>query len=534
MPGFLDLAADKIESEATLGRPWRSQARPKQLPPDDPRHPLADERGYSCGCGGDPGWLYWLVMSGRGFGKTLAGGQWVIEQAVGYPGSRWAVVAPTFGDCRKTCFEGSTGILRQLQPGELGQWRRNELRLDLSNGSVILGFSADQPERLRGENLFGAWCDELCSWRYMEAWYEGLIPATRDKRSQARIVITTTPRPTRLILDLVKRTDGSVHLTRASTWENADNLSPAALTELKRRYEGTRLGRQELEGDLLEDMPGALWRREDIDAARVQPGDVPGDLEQVVVAIDPAVTAGEDSDETGIIVMGRHGDHGYVLADRSMRGTPDECMKAAVRAFREFRADRVVGEVNNGGDYIGTVLRHVDPTVPYRTVRATRGKAVRAEPASVLAEQRRLHHVGDLGDLEDQLCLFVPGIGVASGHDDRLDALVWAVEALGLSGGSYLSAYSVVRCAECDTAYPEACAACPSCHPGQAPPAKRETAGAPAPAEPMTGWGQAYGAMRCPDGHTYIGRLHPGGCPKCAGGGTVQRRPVLPFAGMRR
>src|SRR6185437_11340321 len=199
--------------------------------------------------------------------------------------------------------------------------------------------------------------------------------------------------------DLVSRKDGTVHITRGSTWENSANLSPAAIAELKRRYGGTRLGRQELDGELLEDAPGALWRRADIDAARIRHDEVP-DLIRVVVGVDPAVTSGEDSDETGIVVAGESdGGHGYVLADYSMRGTPDEVMKKAAWAYHFHQADRVVAEANNGGDYLGTVLQHVDPNVPYGVVRASRGKAIRAEPVSALAEQMRLHHVGCFPEL---------------------------------------------------------------------------------------------------------------------------------------
>jgi len=347
------------------------------------------------------------------------GANWLIEQALKEPGGIWAVIAPTFRDVRATCFEGPSGIRKQLQPGEEVQWRRNELRLDLVNGSIIYGFSADQPERLRGTNLSGCWSDELSSWRYPETWYEGLIPALRIGK-KPRVVITTTPRPTRLIKDLTSRRDGTVHITQAATWENAKNLSETALSEMRARYEGTRLGRQELEGQLLEDLEGALWNRADIDAARIREDQVP-DLVRIVVAIDPAVTNNDDSDETGIVVAGDDGNgHGYILADLSMMGTPEKCMKTAVAAYHRYAADCVVAEVNNGGDYLGAVLRAADPNVPYHTVRASRGKAIRAEPVSALAEQHRLHHVGLFPELEDQMCSLTPGI--SNGPDDRVDA----------------------------------------------------------------------------------------------------------------
>src|SRR6185437_7908351 len=177
----------------------------KQLPPDDPRHYLPDANGNKCGCEGvDEDFNVHMMLAGRGLGKTMSGANWCIDQALKQPGSVGAAVGPTFGDTRKTCFEGPTGILKQLQPGEFGQWRRNELRLDLANGSIILGFSADQPERLRGANLSYAWCEELSSWRYPETWYEGLIPALRIGH-HPRVMVTTTPRPTALIRDLISR-----------------------------------------------------------------------------------------------------------------------------------------------------------------------------------------------------------------------------------------------------------------------------------------------------------------------------------------
>jgi predicted phage terminase large subunit-like protein len=432
-------------------RPWRKLARPKQLPPDDPCHHLPDGNGYSCGCETvDDAYHVFLILSGRGFGKSWIGSNWVIEQALATPDSEWAVIAPTFRDVKKTCFEGSTGLLAALQPGELRDYNKSGLELTIASGARIFGYSADQPERLRGSNLYGAWCDELGSWRYPAAWYEALMPALRIGQ-HPRVVVTTTPRPTALIRDLVSRNDGSVHITRGSTWENAANLSQAALTELRRRYEGTRLGAQELEGRLLDDIEGALWSSADIEHTRVTPATVP-DLVRVVVAIDPAVTSGEDSDETGIIVAGEGRDsHGYVLADLTMRGTPDACMRTAVQAYREHEADCVVAEVNNGGDFVASLLRTVDPMVPYRAVRATRGKRTRAEPVSALYEQHRIHHVGVFADLEDQMVSWTPDSGESP---DRVDALVWAfTELKGIAAGSWLSAYGTVRCESCEQAF---------------------------------------------------------------------------------
>jgi phage terminase large subunit-like protein len=436
--------------------------RPKQLPPDHPQHHLPDAKGFACGCsGGDDAYNIWLLLSGRGFGKSLVGSTWLVRQALTHPGSEWAVFAPTFRDVRKTCIEGSTGILAAIGEGQLGNYRRNELQITLANGSVIYGYSADQPDRARGANLWGAWCDELCAWRYETTWHEGLVPALR-KGEKPRIVVTTTPRPTKLIKDLLGRNDGSVHVTRGSTWENAANLSATALLELKRRYEGTRLGRQELEGEVLEDIEGALWQRSLIDADRVKPSDVP-DLSRIVVAIDPAVTSTEDSDESGIVVVGYSGDHGYVLGDYSLQGTPNEVINKAIHAYHAHSADVIVAEVNNGGDWIGSLLRTVNTNIPYDTVRASRGKAIRAEPVSSLYEQHRMHHVGSFPELEDQMCGFVPG--VKDDSPDRMDALVWATTALtGIVAGDWNDAYGTVKCFTCGHTYVlKAHEKCPKC-----------------------------------------------------------------------
>jgi phage terminase large subunit-like protein len=428
---LLARAADRLAAdlEHTV-RPWRLKARPKQLPPD-----------------GD--WTTWLIVAGRGFGKNWTGSNWLAEQAAAHPKTEWAVIGPTFRDTRVTCIEGPTGLLAALGYGtpesevNPGDYNRNELRIVLKNGARVYGYSADQPDRLRGANLAGAHCDELGSWRYPQTWYEGLMPALRIGE-HPRVVVTTTPRSMSLLKDLLNRHDGSVHVTRGSTWENASNLSQTALDELRRRYAGTRLGRQELEGELIEDTNGALWQRAWLEASRVRPENVP-DLARVVVALDPAVTSSATSDEFGIIVAGegRNG-HGYVLGDYSMRGTPDECMRKAVTVYRQHQADRVIGEANNGGDFLEALLRTVDGAIAYRKVNASRGKAIRAEPVSAFYEQGRIHHVGIFAALEDELCTWTPADPKSP---NRLDALVWAFSELrGLSMSGFAAAYGVVTC----------------------------------------------------------------------------------------
>lgn len=308
-------------------------------------------------------------------------------------------------------------------------YNRSNGQITLTNGSKLHMISADEPDRARGLNLSGAWLDEFAAWRYEETWTAGLAPALRV--GNPKVVITTTPRPTKLIKEFTSRTDGSVVVTRGSTFDNAANLSPAALQELRVRYEGTRLGRQELFGEILLDNPDSLWSWESIDSTRVK--EAP-ELVRIVVAIDPAVTSGEDSDETGIVVVGKGADgRGYVLADRSCRDTPLGWAKRAVSAFEEFRADRIVAEKNQGGDLVEQTIRAVSPTIPYKGVIAKQGKRLRAEPVAALYEQGRISHVGTLGKLEDQMTSWVPDSGYSP---DRLDALVHAITELGLATGA--------------------------------------------------------------------------------------------------
>jgi phage terminase large subunit-like protein len=243
-------------------------------------------------------------------------------------------------------------------------------------------------------------------------------------------VVTTTPRPIKIIVDLLNDVDCVT--TRGRTYDNAANLAAPFLKQIEERYGGTRLGRQELEGEILDDMPGALWSREIIDHAR-RP-EVP-ELERIIVAVDPAATSGEDADETGIVAVGLARDadgyaRGYVLADRSMRGSPEEWARAAVRLYHDLDADRIVAEKNQGGEMVSAVIRAVDRNVPITLVTATRGKAVRAEPISALYEQGRIHHVGRFDKLEDQMCLFTQDMDRSEGSPDRVDALVWGLTSL--------------------------------------------------------------------------------------------------------
>lgn len=390
------------EAEA-LWHDWEFWARPNQLPP-----------------AGD--WRTWLLLAGRGFGKTRCGAEWVREQMESGMCSRVALVAPTAADVRDVMVEGESGILAVCPPSSKPLYEPSKRRLTWPNGALATTYSADEPDRLRGPQHDGAWADELAAWKYPEAWDQLMFGLRLG--ADPRAVVTTTPRPVGVIRDLLK--SDTTETTRGSTYENEENLAAVFLEKVVAKYEGTRLGRQELAGELLDDIPGSLWTRQMIDEAH---NDSAPNMKRVVVAIDPAVTSGEDSDMTGIVVAGVGVDgRGYVLADRTCRLSPDGWAKRAVEAYEEFNADRIVAEVNNGGDMVEGVIRSAAPRIPYKKVHASRGKRVRAEPIAALYEQGKVGHVGELQELEDQMCSFVP-----EGYDgspDRVDSLVWAMTEL--------------------------------------------------------------------------------------------------------
>jgi phage terminase large subunit-like protein len=370
-------------------------------------------------------WRVWLLLAGRGFGKTRAGAEFVRGEIEAGRARRVALVAPTALDARNIMVEGESGLLAVAPPYDRPVYEPSKHRLTWPNGAIAETFSADEPDRLRGPQHDLAWCDELAAWRYPGAW-DMLLFGLR-LGADPRVVVTTTPRPTRLIRALLG--DPKVAVTRGRTIENRANLAPAFLEQIVKRYQGTRLGRQELDAELLDDLPGALWTHALIDAARL-PAAPPSGLARIVVAIDPAVSSGEAADETGIIVAGRdHAGRGYVLADASGRFAPVEWARVAVAAYNAHRADRVVAEINNGGEMVEATLRIVDPAVAFRAVHASRGKAARAEPIAALYEQGRVHHIGALAQLEDQMCAFASDFDrAAAGYSpDRVDALVWAL-----------------------------------------------------------------------------------------------------------
>ena len=389
----------EAEARALLHN-WRFWARPKQLPPP-----------------GD--WLIWLILSGRGWGKTLTGAHWLLEETWRVP--RVAVVAATFGDGRDTCITGETG-LKGICP---------DLDFNPSNGNMRFPsgcygklFSAERPDRLRGPNNYAFWADELGSWFYQEQTWDQLMFTTR--KGASRGVITTTPQPKPLLKRLIALP--TTHVTRGHTNENRSNLSEAFITTTIARYEGTRLGRQELGGELLEDVEGALWKREWIDTHRVVT--VPK-FKRVVVAIDPSVQGEGTGDACGIVVaaIGFDGD-GYVLEDRTLHGSPLEWANEAIAAYSVHKADALIAEANNGGALVQVNIGRIPGAPPVKLVHASRGKQTRAEPIANLDQQGRIHHVGVLLELEDEMFSWVPGEGASP---NRIDARVWALSELQIS-----------------------------------------------------------------------------------------------------
>ena len=412
------LAELPLEELRFLNWDWQIWARDDQLPPED------DE-------GAGP-WRTWLILGGRGSGKTRAGAEWVKAQAEalarsgGAASGRIALVGETLDQARSVMVEGVSGLLAIHPPRCRPRFEFSKRQITWESGVVAQIFSAEDPESLRGPQFAAAWLDEIAKWRHADETWDMLQFGLRLGKTP-RQVVTTTPRPVP-ILKRIMGEEGTV-TTRVRTSDNAANLAPAFISEMERRYGGTLLGRQELDGELIEDMSGALWRREWIEQNRLT--EAP-ELRREVVAVDPPVTATRSSDACGICVAGLGSDgRGYVIADRTLQGRePQVWAKAAIAAYREFRADRIVAEVNQGGDLVEGVLRQIDPAVPIRMVRATRGKWLRAEPVAALYAENRVVHVGKHAALEAQMFAFGADGLVAGRSPDRLDALVWAVTEL--------------------------------------------------------------------------------------------------------
>ncbi len=390
----------------TLWYGWEHYGRSEQLPPPD------DD------------WVVWLLLAGRGFGKTRTGAETIRALVEDHGGEalRIALVGPTAADVRSVMVEGESGVLAVHPPGEAPVYEPSNHRILWKNGTVATCFSADEPQRLRGPQHHFAWTDELAAWRYPEEAWDMLMLGLR-LGDRPRAMVTTTPRPIRLIRELAAA--NTTRLARGSTYDNKANLAQSFVNTIIGKYEGTRLGRQELHAELLEQADGALWTRKAIEEARI-PGEAVPALKRAVVAIDPAVTSGEHSDETGIVVAGTgHDGLVYVVQDASGRYTPNEWAARAINLFRLHQADRIVAETNNGGDMIEATLRTVMPEIAFKAVSASKGKQTRAEPVAALYEQRRVRHAGGFPALEDQMCNWEPGSGAPS--PDRVDALVWAL-----------------------------------------------------------------------------------------------------------
>ena len=383
---------------------WPLYARDSQLPPD-----------------GD--WDTWLILAGRGFGKTRAGAEWVRAQVETRQADRIALVARSLPEALSIMVHGESGIINISPHWNMPTYEPSKRKLTWPNGAHALAFSSHEPDQLRGPQFDAAWCDELASWQYPNQTWDNLAFALRLGR-RPRSVVTTTPKAIELVRSLPNRP--GVHVTRGSTYDNQDNLPPAFFNQLIDQYDGTRIGQQEIHAELIDEDEDALWKREWIEKARL--GSYPP-IARIVVAVDPALTSRPTSSETGIVVVGAdmRRDQAYVLADESGRLTPNSMALRVAHLFDKFNATQIVVEANAGGDMIATTIKNaIDRTLPIKTIQARRGKYIRAEPVAALYEQGRVHHVGRFPALEDQMCTWTPDVA-PSQSPDRADALVHAL-----------------------------------------------------------------------------------------------------------
>lgn len=399
------LLASLTPDEAALALSlWELWRRPNQCPPQWD-------------------WIVWLILAGRGFGKTRTGAETVRDwkrQGHAYVN----LIGATADDARDIMVEGESGILACCPKSERPYYKKSERALIWRDGSKSLIFTADEPERLRGKQHGKLWCDELASWRYPESWDQAQFGLRLGDKPQA--IVTTTPRPTPIIKGLVK--DPTTAVTRGSTYDNKANLAKSFLTKIVAKYEGTRLGRQELNAEILDDNPGALWKRDTIEASRTKGHPRLG---RIVIGVDPAVSSHEGSDDTGIGAAGLGDDgHVYVIDDSTVQmATPGEWGAAVVDCFERHNADRIVAEKNQGGDLVESNLRAQRPYLPISLVHAKKGKALRAEPVAALYEQGKVHHVGLLSQLEDEMCDWNPTLS-GQRSPNRIDWLVYAITEL--------------------------------------------------------------------------------------------------------
>lgn len=390
---------------------WTAKARLNQLPPP-----------------GD--WLTWLVLAGRGFGKTRCGAEWIREEVTAKRAGRIALIAETQKDLEEVMVFGDSGIWSVFPRDQKPKITKKPIRVEFHTGALAFGYNATEPDQLRGPQFDAAWGDELAKWRYARETWDQLQFGLRLGQ-HPRQIITTTPRPIPVLKEILAA--ATTVVTRGVTSDNAANLAPSFLKTITDKYAGTRLGRQELSAEILDDVPDALWTRAALDRDRRKLGEIPA-LKRVVVAIDPAAKKNEIPDDgaaTGIVVAGVGDDgRGYVLDDATCRESPNGWARMAVACFDRYEGDCIVGEINNGGDMVETTVRAVRPTVPFREVTATRGKWTRAEPIAALYEQGRISHVGTFASLEDEMVNFGPNGMVGDASPDRVDALVWALTEL--------------------------------------------------------------------------------------------------------
>ncbi len=362
-------------------------------------------------------WRIWLILAGRGWGKTRTGAEWIREIAESNPDARIALVGETLHDVRSVMVEGESGLLAIAPPWHYPTFIPSNRLLKWPNGAQAQLFSAEDPEQLRGPQFTHAWCDELAKWRYPASW-DNLLMALRLGEIP-QVCVTTTPRPVPLLKALLE--DQSVAITRGKTIENSSNLSKSFMKDMQHRYANTRLGRQELEGEMLSDVPNALWQRK---LFRYSESRLP-EFQRIVVAIDPAVGKGE----TGISVCGIDSEGlFYVLEDATQTGSPEQWAQRAAILCKQYGADRLIAEKNNGGDLVKATLKAANVPIPVTLVTASKGKTSRAEPVATLYEQGRVLHKQHFSALEDQLCSYTGASGQSS--PDRMDALVWALTAL--------------------------------------------------------------------------------------------------------
>lgn len=379
-------------------------------------------------------WLCWLIMAGRGFGKTRAGSEWVLSIADGDGQARIALVAASLAEGRAVMVEGESGLLAHAAPGRRPVFEPSLGRLRWPNGAQAQLYSAAEPESLRGPQHSHGWCDEIAKWpaageRAMRCW-DNLLLGLRLGRAP-KVLATTTPRPVPLLLRLLAGAEaGTTAVTSGATRENAANLPPSFLAAMEREFGASALGRQELDGELLEDIEGALWTRSLLERCRIAAADQPA--ARVVVGVDPPASARGDA--CGIVVAARYeGGNASVLADCSLEhASPERWARAVAEAAHVWDADRVVVEANQGGAMVESVLRAADIALPVKLVHASRGKSARAEPVAALYEAGRVRHAGLFGALEDQMCGMMAGGGYEGPgrSPDRADALVWALTEL--------------------------------------------------------------------------------------------------------